>query len=61
MKILNMVVPILMCFKLHEGARHQTKCDIINEVKLFPKVSQDILLQIFDVIQSDVAIQNQEH
>ena len=36
--------------KPHEAARHLTKCDVIKDVKLFPTVSQDILLQIFDVI-----------
>ena len=50
-KILNMVIPILMCFyslgsnwsvaspiKLYKGIRHPTKCDVINDVKLFPTV-----------------------
>ena len=39
--------------KLLKAARHPVKCDVINDVKLFPKVyliSQDILLQVFDVI-----------
>ena len=45
MKILNMIIPILMPFlqfalKLegsepHKAARHPTKCDVINDVKLF--------------------------
>ena len=52
-KILNMVIPILMCFyslvsnlsvashlKPHKGLRHQIKCGIINDVKLFPTVYQ---------------------
>ena len=44
MKILNMVIPILMHFfklelcKLHKTARHPTKCDVINNVKIFPTV-----------------------
>ena len=33
-------------------------CDVINDVKLFPTVSQDILSKIVDVIQLDVALQN---
>ena len=57
MKILNMVIPILMeRFKLHKTARHTRKYDIINDVKLF-----DILLQIFEDIQSDIMLQNQVH
>ena len=80
MKILNMVIPIRMCFyslvsnwsvgshiKPHKGVCHPTKCDVINDIKLFSTVcpstvyrriysiSQDILSQIFDVIQSDLA------
>ena len=45
----------------HEAARHPTKCDVINDIKLFLTVYQDILLQIFDVIQADVSLQNQVH
>ena len=51
------------CLKLerckpHEAARHQTICDVINDVKLFPTIiSQDILSQIFYAIQPDVALQ----
>ena len=48
--------------KPHKGVRHQMKCDIINDVKLFSdSISQDILSQIFDVFQSDVALQKQVH
>ena len=36
--------------KPHNAARHSTKCDVIKDVKMFPAV-QDILSQIFDVIQ----------
>ena len=45
------------------AARHPTKWDIIDDVKLFPTayVSQDILSQIFDVIQSNVALQAHVH
>ena len=39
-KILNMVIPILMhfCSFVSNAARHPTKCDVINDVKLFPTV-----------------------
>ena len=47
------------------AACHLTKCDIINEVKLFPTVyflyTQDVLLQFSDIIQSDVRLQKQVH
>ena len=43
----------LKCYKPHKAAQHPTKCEVINDVKLFP--------QFFDVIQSDVALQNQVH
>ena len=45
------------CIKPHKGVRHPTKCDVINDVKLFLTV----LSQIFDVIQSYVALQKQVH
>ena len=51
-------------FKLHKAARQPTICDIFNDTKLFPTVnhriciSQDILSQIIDVIQADIALQN---
>ena len=48
----------LECCKPHKAAPHPMKCDIINDVKLFPTV---ILLQFFDFIQSDVVLQNQVH
>ena len=47
--------------KPHNAARHPTKCDVINDVKLFPAVYQDILSQIFGVIQSEVTLQKQVH
>ena len=52
MKILNMVIPILMhfcCFvcKPHNAARHPTKCDVINDVKLFPAVYRRIYYRKF--------------
>ena len=67
-KILNIVIPILMHFcrfvsnwsvaNRTKATSHPTKCDVINAVKQFPT---DILSQIFDVIQSDVALQKQVH
>ena len=48
--------------KPYKATRHQTKCDVINHVKLFLKVYRCIYSsQIFDIIQSDVALQNQVH
>ena len=54
--------------KPHSATRYPMKCDIIDDVKLFPTVyrriysiSQDILSQIFDGIQSEVALQKQVH
>ena len=44
--------------KPHKAARHPVKGDIIDDVD---SISQDILSQIFDVIQSDVALQTQVH
>ena len=43
----------------HKAARHPTKCDVINDVKLIQTVYRRILSQVFDVIQSDVALQTQ--
>ena len=37
------------------------KRDVINDIKLFPTVYRRILSQIFDVIQSEVALQKQMH
>ena len=54
--------PLQFCLKLkrckpHKAARHPSISDVINDVKLFPTgISQDILSQIFDVIQSKVAL-----
>ena len=58
MKILNMVISILMQFcsyKLHNAACHLTKCNLINDVILFRQS------QIFEVINSEVTLQNQVH
>ena len=41
-------------WKPHKAACHSTKCDVNDDVKLFPTV----LSQIFDVIQSDVSLQS---
>ena len=47
--------------KPHKAAHHPKRCDVINDIKLISTISQDILWQIFDVIQSDVVLQNQVH
>ena len=66
MEILNWVIPILMhfcsfvsnwSFGSHKATHHPKKCDII----ICDSISQDKLSQIFEVIQSDVALQNQVH
>ena len=51
-KILNTFIPhsnaiLHLCLKLerykpHKAARHSTKCDVINDVKLFPTVYRRI-------------------
>ena len=59
-KILNMVIPILMCFyylvsnwsvasciKPHKGIHHPTKNDVIYDVKLFPTVYRRIYCRKF--------------
>ena len=43
--------------KPHKAACHPTECDVIND----DSISQDILLQIIDCIQSDLALQKQVH
>ena len=48
--------------KPHKSSRHPTKCEVSNNVKLFRTVYlQDILSQIFDIIQSNVALHKQVH
>ena len=58
MKILNTVIPILIHFcglvsnlsvARPKNAHHLAKCDVINNVNSFQP--QDILSQIFDIIQ----------
>ena len=49
---LNMVIPILIRLKLESckpqnAARHLTKCDVINDVKLFPTVYHRIYCRKF--------------
>ena len=69
MKTLNMDIPILMYFcslrrlkldhyKSHKAKRLPMKYDIIIDIKLF---QTHILLQIFDIIQTDFALKNQVH
>ena len=74
-KILNMVIPIQMCFyrlvsnwsiashiKPHKGVPQQMKCEVINGLKLFPTVYRRIYCcKFFYVIQSDVTLQKQVH
>ena len=48
--------------KPHSAARHPTKGDVINDVKLFPTVYRRIYCRkFFYVIQSDVALQTHVH
>ena len=48
--------------KPYKAARHPTKDDVIDDVKLFPTVYRRIYCRKnFDVIQSDVALQTQVH
>ena len=49
--------------RLHKAAHHPTKGDVIDDAKIFPTVYRRIyiLSPIFDVIQSDVALQTQVH
>ena len=46
-----------------KAAYHPSKCDVVNDVKQFltvyDSISQDILSQMFDVIQSDFALEKQ--
>ena len=60
MKILKTVIPILLYFSSFVSNWYAAKkCDVNSDVKLFP--TEDILLQIFDIIQSDVASQKGKH
>ena len=59
-----MVIPILMhsnAFLYKTGAaRHPRICDVINDIKLFPTVyCRTYCHKFFNVIQSDLALQNQ--
>ena len=45
--------------KPHKAVRHQTKCDVINDVKLFQALCAEYTVPNFDVIQSNVGIQKQ--
>ena len=44
--------------KPHKAARHSTKYDVINDIKLFPTV---YTVANFEVIKSDVALQTLVH
>ena len=49
---------LLWFCKPHKAAHHPTKCEVINDVKLFPTVYCRIYCRkFFDIIQSDVALQ----
>ena len=57
-----MVIPILMRFyrfvsNSNVAGRIPTKGNVINDII----ISKDILLQFYDVIQSDVALQKHVH
>ena len=49
------------CWKPHKAAHQPTICDVINDVNLFPTFYHryTVLLQRFDVIKSDNALQDQ--
>ena len=47
---------ILERCKQYKAARYPMRCDIINDVKLFPTVHR----RIYCIIQSNVALQKQE-
>ena len=56
MKILNMVIPIqctsvvssrIGALEAHKAAHHPTRCDVINDVKLFPTVYRRIYCRKF--------------
>ena len=47
--------------KPHKGVRHQIKCDLIIDVKLFRQYIAEYTVENLDVIQSDVALQKQVH
>ena len=51
---ISTVLSQIECCKPHNATHHLMKCEIINDVKLFPTV-------FFDVIQSEVALQKQMH
>ena len=69
MKVLNMVIPLLMHFgsfililTVKSCVKPLTKRDVIHDVNLKLVLTvYDILSQILDVIQSDVALQKQVH
>ena len=68
MNVLNMVIPILMhiltfiCQRhsiLHQNNVKQLRQPITSDIA--PTVYQNILMQILDIIQSDVALHSQVH
>ena len=70
MNILNMVIPIQMLFcqifavsqNWSDGAgMHPTKCDVLMTSNYFQQYIVGKLLQISNVIQSDVILNEQAH
>ena len=68
MRILNMVIPILKRFysfvsnwsvasriKPQKGVRHPTKCDVINDFKLFPTVYRRIYCRKFLTLSNQIS------
>ena len=68
MEILNIVIPILMHFcsfvsnlegyKAHKAAVYPMKCEVFNDIKLFPTVFRRIYCRKFLTLSK---IQNQVH
>ena len=68
MKILNPHSNAFLKFRLklerckpHKAARHPTLCDLIITSNYFRQYIAGYTVAIFDVIQSDIALQNQVH
>ena len=46
---------------MHKAALYPTKCDVTNDIKLFPTAYRRITVANFDVIQANVLLQKQVH
>ena len=44
--------PELECWKRHKAAHHQTRCDVINDVKLFPSLYRRIYCCKFSTLSN---------